>query len=127
MLEKNPVERYLSTLPSRNERNAREALNLMARYIKWPVNGNSQAYDGLKAPWWRLTETEVKRVHDALVEGSWITDATGKRPTPAVVNRHLTALRGVLRECWKLELMPASAYLDAAAKLRSVPAAAHLR
>jgi site-specific recombinase XerD len=51
-------------------------------------------------PWERLDYRHVAAVR------AWLAD----RFAPATVNRHLSALRGVLRECWRLGLMPAETY-----------------
>jgi hypothetical protein len=120
----NPVEVYLSTLPARKERTAREVLDILAARIDWPPGprGGKREYDGLSAPWWSLTADEVSRLRDRLVDGAWVSDSTGEPYSPPAVNRFLNSLRGVLRQCWKDGLMPAESYLDAAARLKTVSA-----
>jgi site-specific recombinase XerD len=51
-------------------------------------------------PWWELRYQHVAAIRAALTE----------RLAPATVNKHLAALRGVLREAWRLGLMPAEDY-----------------
>lgn len=59
--------------------------------------------DPLTLPWWALRRQHVNAVR------SWLIDhrsaATGRRT--------MAALRGTLRECWRLELMPVDAYMRA--------------
>ncbi len=119
----NPVETYLSGLSSRNERTAREALNLLAERIEWShAKSRKNGFDGLEAPWWQLTGSEVADVHEHLTSGEWIPrNGSTASTTSATINRYLTALRGVLRQCWKQDLMTADVYLQAVARLKSVP------
>lgn len=51
-------------------------------------------------PWWEIRYQHVARVRSIL----------GERYAPATANKILTALRGVLEECWKLKLMTAEDY-----------------
>lgn len=120
----NPVEVYLSALPARKERTAREVLDILAARIEWPPGprGGKREYDSLSAPWWQLTAEEVTRVREQLVNGAWVSDSSGEPYTPPAINRFLNSLRGVLRQCWKEGLMPASSYLEAAALLKTVSA-----
>ncbi|MCB1036509.1 MAG: hypothetical protein KDD47_21970 [Acidobacteria bacterium] len=120
--EPNPVEVYLQGLSARNMRTSLEALDLMAQRLTWKTGpkGGKRSYDGLTAPWWLLTSEEVVEVREQLVGGEWISETTGEPFTPTAVNRFLAALRGVMRQCWLQGLMPAAAYLDSVAKLKSV-------
>lgn len=120
--EANPVETYLSGLSARKERTAREVLDLMAEEIDWPKGprGGKRSYDGLNAPWWELTPDDVEALRERLVSGEWT--PVGDEASPQEMNRFLNALRGVLRQCWMQNLMPAGPYLEAAARLKTVPA-----
>ena len=55
-------------------------------------------------PWWEIRYEHAVLIRAALVE----------RYRPATVNRHLAALRRVLKECWKLGLMTGDEYQLAA-------------
>ena len=119
----NPVEVYLSGLSSRNERTAREALDLMARQIDWKgVRKRDRAkLDGTQVPWWELKTDDVVELHRDLAAGEWISEITGEPYNATTINRFIGTLRGVLRQCWKDGLMPVDVYLDSVAKLRSIP------
>jgi integrase len=56
-------------------------------------------------PWHLLRYQHVTAVRTALMES--ISERTGKPLGPATVNKALSALRGVLREAWRLGLMSA--------------------
>src|SRR5579875_1466056 len=90
----NPARVYLARLAPGSRRAQGTALDLIARAL----SGNRQDIDTL--PWERLDYRNVAAVR------AWLAD----RFAPATVNRHLSALRGVLRECWRLGLMPAETY-----------------
>ena len=62
------------------------------------------AADPWTYPWHRLRYRDTARLRAALVE----------RYAPATVNRILSALRGVLKTCWRLGLMDAETYARAA-------------
>jgi integrase len=62
------------------------------------------ATDPWTYPWHRLRYRDTARVRAALVE----------RYAPATVNKILSALRGVLKTCWRLGLMDAETYARAA-------------
>jgi integrase len=62
------------------------------------------ASDPWTYPWHRLRYRDTARLRAALVE----------RYAPATVNKILSALRGVLKTCWRLGLMDAETYARAA-------------
>jgi hypothetical protein len=62
------------------------------------------AADPWTYPWHRLRYRDTARVRAQLVE----------RYAPATVNKILSALRGVLKTCWRLGLMDAETYARAA-------------
>ncbi len=119
----NPVAEYLAGLTARNERTSREALDLLARKISWKGIDKSdrRKIDGLAAPWWQLTQADVVKIRDSLANGKWANEATGEAYSVTAINRFINSLKGVLRQCWRQELMPAGEYLDAVSKLKTIP------
>ncbi|MEM9290806.1 MAG: hypothetical protein AAGD01_03925 [Acidobacteriota bacterium] len=117
----NPVQVYLDSLPARNERNAREALSVLAEVVEWDPNSRNGSVSALSAPWWTLSVDQALRIQEDLVEGEVLSITTGEPLAPTAVNRYLQALKGVLRQCWRQKLMPDDAYLEASAKLRTLP------
>jgi hypothetical protein len=119
----NPVAEYLSGLTARNERTSREALDHLAKKITWKAVDKTERrkLDAFSAPWWQLTEDDVVKIREALAGGKWKSDSNGEPYSVTTVNRFINSLKGVLRQCWRQELMPADVYLDAVSKLKSVP------
>ena len=121
--QSNPVETYLEGLSSRNERTAREALDEMARRIRWKGSAKGKGkQSALSAPWWELNQDDVRKVYDQLSSGEWLSEVTGEPYAATGVNRFISALRGVLRQCWRQGMMPADTYLGAVSQLKTVPA-----
>ena len=119
----NPVTEYLGGLTARNERTSREALDVLAKRISWKgIDKTAQRkLDAFSAPWWQLTEADVVKIRDSLASGKWRNDNQGEPYSVTTVNRFINSLKGVLRQCWRQELMAADVYLDAVSKLKSVP------
>ncbi len=89
-----PAEAYLAQLGPGSQRTMREALEKLAR---WASDGRC----GLDAlPWQLLRIEHTYALHTRLV-------AT---VAPATAHKHLAALRGVLKQCWRRGLMSAEAY-----------------
>ena len=90
----NPARAYLDRLGEGSKRTMREALTKMAG---WASDGRCGADD---LPWalLRIEHTAALRTRLA---GSL---------APATANKHLAALRGVLKECWRDGQMSAEAY-----------------
>jgi len=86
-----PVAVYLARLASGSRRSQKAALETMARLL----TGDRLGLDEL--PWHELRYPHTQALRAALAE----------RYSPATANRHLAALRGVLREAWRLGLMSA--------------------
>lgn len=82
----NPVDSYLSRLSPGSLPAQRGACRLLAELIA--------------RPWAWLEPGDTAAVRATLAE----------RYAPATANRHLAALRGVLRECWRMGLMDADRY-----------------
>lgn len=90
---RNPAAVYLASLPSpQSRRTMRTCLATMAALL----SGDTAA-DPLLLPWARLTYAHTAALRAQLIE----------RMGPATVNKHLAALRGVIAECRRLELMSA--------------------
>jgi site-specific recombinase XerD len=96
-----PYEVYLGSLRSEESRRAmRGCLDRIARLI----SGDSEA-TGAGQPWARLRYGHTARILSLLREQGW---------SPAYVNKHVVALRRVLREAWRLGAMTADDYHRAA-------------
>jgi integrase/recombinase XerD len=85
----NPVEAYLARLGAGSRRGQRQALNAIAGFLS----------DGVR----RAEETDWAsiRYQDTSAVRSWLV----KRYAPNTAKRLLAALRGVLKECWRMGLM----------------------
>ncbi|HUY98395.1 MAG TPA: hypothetical protein VMW47_12405 [Verrucomicrobiae bacterium] len=96
--DRDPLAAYLGMLRPSSQRSQLEALEVIAQVV------TQGACSAGTLPWehWRARHTEM-------VVG-WL----GRKYRPATVERHLGALRGVLREAWCLRLMDAEAYYRAA-------------
>jgi site-specific recombinase XerD len=112
--ERCPYRVYLDTLDSAHSRRTmRGCLDRIARLV------HPAATTGAGRPWWQLRYEHTVRIRTLLREGA---DTPGAAPpSPATVNKHLVALRRVLRECWRLGLMSAEDY-ERAVDLRPVEA-----
>lgn len=100
---KNPALVYLSALPSKkSQRTMRVSLKSIITVIwKQPA----QDVDVYLFPWWNLNYQHTQALRAALMESEY---------TPSTINRMMSALRGVLKECWRLELMGVEEYNRAA-------------
>ena len=76
-----------------------EALERIARIA------SGGALDAVALPWHLLRYQHVTAIRTALME--CVSERTGKPLGPATVNKALSALRGVLKEAWRLGLMNA--------------------
>jgi len=66
-------------------------------------------------PWWRVTYAEAKRLR-ALLSDRMTAQAMG----PGTVNKHIMALRGVLKESWRLGYLQADEHARVQDALRSI-------
>src|SRR5262245_13696107 len=113
--ERDPYRVYLDRLDSASSRRTmRGCLDRIARIIAM-----DDTVTGAGRPWWLLRYEHTTRIRAQLRERT----GTGGAPaySPSSVNKHLVALRQVLRECWRLGLMSAEDY-QRAADLKSVEA-----
>ncbi len=89
-----PVLIYLARLSPGSRRTLLEALELLAR---WSSQSRLGAWE---FPWWELRYPHTAALRSRLAA----------QYAPATVNKQLAALRGVLRECWRLGLLTAEDY-----------------
>ncbi|MEI7768785.1 MAG: tyrosine-type recombinase/integrase [Chloroflexales bacterium] len=98
-LARNPAAVYLASLPSpHSRRTMRACLSTMARLLTGQPD-----VAALRIPWPRLTYAHTAALRAQLIA----------QLAPATVNKHLSALRGVLTECRRLGLMGADAAASA--------------
>jgi len=94
-----PVACYLAGLTSpRSRRTMLGSLHCIARMV------SDGRHDAHGFPWHDLRHAHTAAIRSALAE----------RYAPATANRILAGLRGVLRACWRLELIDADTYHRAA-------------
>lgn len=86
-----PVAVYLARLAPGSRRTMRQALDIVAGLL---TDGRA---DAITLPWAQLRYQHTQAVRSRLAE----------RYRPATVNKVLAAVRGVLKEAWRLGLMPA--------------------
>jgi integrase len=99
----NPVLAYLSRLGASSRRTMLTALNTIARLLA------GETARAATLPWHLLQPVHTSALRSALLD----------RYSPATVNRTLAAMRGVLRETWRLGLIDA----DRHHRLRDLPPA----
>ncbi|GAB2809710.1 tyrosine-type recombinase/integrase [Actinoallomurus bryophytorum] len=111
--ERDPYRVYLDRLDSAGSRRTmRGCLDRIARIIAMDAS-----VTGAGRPWWLLRYEHTTRIRAELRNRTG--ENGGPAYSPASVNKHLVALRQVLRECWRLGLMSAEDY-QRAADLQSV-------
>ncbi len=96
-----PVSAYLNGLAPSSRRPQLSALD-------WIARRSTQLYTAATMPWQRLRRPRVLKIRGLLE----------KHYQPATANRMLSALRGVLKECWQAQLMSIEDYQAAT----SIPA-----
>src|SRR5436190_4445213 len=97
-LDRHPAHVYIARLSVGSRRTMTEALNVIARIL---TNGSASAE---ALPWPALRYQHTATIRAALTE----------KYRPAMANKALAALRGVLKECWRLGYMTAEDYHRAA-------------
>ncbi|MEV4066862.1 integrase, partial [Nonomuraea dietziae] len=96
-----PYHVYLDSLASaESRRTMRGCLDRIARVLT-----GDEAVTGAGMPWHLLRYEHTVRIRTALTEQGW---------SPAYVNKHLVALRRVLKEAWRLGQISAEEYARAA-------------
>src|SRR5690242_10483629 len=89
---KNPVHVYLGSLSKGSRRTMGESLGIIGELL------TGQTVDDPAAlPWWTLTYAHTAALRSRLAE----------KYSASTGNKILSALRGVLRECWRLGYMDA--------------------
>ncbi len=102
-----PAQLYLDSVATGSRRAMKGALNVVAELL----TGGKGTY--LSCPWWLVRHTHTSAVKQCLQA----------RYQPATVNKHLSALRGVLKMTWQLGLMGERDWM-AASDVRSVTVSA---
>lgn len=103
----NPYDVYLNSLGNEHSRKTmagcldRIALILLGEHIEAPRE------PGRLVPWGELRYEHTSAIRARLLQA---TTAKGELLAPAYVNKHLAALRRVLKEAWRLELMSGEDY-----------------
>lgn len=115
---RDPYRVYLDRLDSeQSRRTMRGCLDRIARIVALDETGT---VTGAGRAWWLLRYEHTTRIRAELRSR---TNERGEPAySPASVNKHLVALRQVLRECWRLGLMSAEDY-QRAVDLKSVDGA----
>lgn len=102
--DRNPALLYLARLAPGSRRTQQVALDRMAALL------SKDEVTATDLPWHRLDAHQTQHIRSALA----------LRYAPTTANRMLAALRGVLKEAWKLRLMDADTY-NRAASVENVP------
>jgi site-specific recombinase XerD len=95
--DRNPVAIYLSHLSAGSRRAMKQSLRVVAGILRPGISI-------FEFPWWEIRYVEAEALRTALRE---------KYTCAATVNRHLTAMRGVLRVCFNLGMVTADEHLRA--------------
>ena len=103
-LDRHPVAVYLASLSPGSRRSMAQALGRIAELA------SAGACTAESLPWASLRYAHTTAIRSMLAEQS----------SPATANRMLSALRGVLKECWRLGAMPAEEY-QRAVDLKAAP------
>ncbi len=98
-LDRHPVAVYLARLAPSSRRTMRAALDAIASLL------SDDRCNAWSLDWPRLRYRHTTAVRALLADG---------RYAPSTANRHLAALRGVLKECWRLGYVSAEDFQRAA-------------
>jgi integrase/recombinase XerD len=96
-LDQNPAAVYLARLSPKSRRSQLHALNVIASIF------TSGRQDAINLPWWQLRYQHTAALRNVLAD----------QYAPATVNRMLAALRGAMKECFRLGLMNADDHAKA--------------
>lgn len=95
--DEHPVLTYLASLAPGSRRTMRTALETIAGMVSSGDQEGEARADALSVPWWRMRYQHTSAIRARLAE----------RYAPATANKMLSALKGVLRECFALGYMGA--------------------
>lgn len=99
--DRNPAAVYLRGLAGgHGRRTMRTALNRIAELAGGTDADGRPAFTAETMPWHLLRYAHTRAIRETLASSY----------APATANKHLSALRGVLREAWRLELLDAETY-----------------
>src|SRR3979409_148873 len=98
-LDRHPVAVYLARLAPSSRRTMLAALNAMGNLL------SDDRCDAWSLAWEKLRYPHTTAMRALLADG---------RYAPSTANRHLAALRGVLKECWRLGYVTAEDFSRAA-------------
>ena len=113
-----PYHRYLDRLDSPlSKRVMGECLDHITRMVMVRPGVTIDAlprYSGTGRAWWLLRHDDTAEIRTRLADRTGAYGAPkGNGYSPAYINKHLSALRGILRQCWNLQLMSTDDYARA--------------
>lgn len=88
--DRNPAAVYLASLAASGRRTQLRALNNVAELL------SGGAMDAQTLPWWQLEYQHLQALRTHMVEDGY---------APATINKHLSAVRRVLEDAWRLGLI----------------------
>lgn len=97
--DQHPVAIYLANLGRGSRKTMLFALHNIAKLV------SENEFDAWQFQWHKLEYQHTALIRTMLIENGEL--------APATINRYLSALRGVLKECWRLKLMDAETYYRA--------------
>ena len=97
--DRNPFHVYLSRLSKGSRPTMKESLQAITRIA------SGGRLEPERFPWHLLRYSHVQAIRTHLTET--ISERSGTPLSPATINKTLSALRGVLKEAWRLGLMSA--------------------
>ena len=103
----NPAASYIARLARSSRRVTMDSLNALHDLLL-PDRASADAARYLTVPWQQLRAQHTRALRAALTEAR--SRRTGKALAAATINRHIAALRGVLKEAFVLGLIGASDY-----------------
>lgn len=109
--DRNPYDVYLNSFRNTESRRAMAGcLDRIALGIVGHHEGDLPSPLGRHFPWGELRYEHTMRIRAELLHAR---NSDGEAAAPAYVNKHLSALRRVLKEAWRLKLMSTDDYMRA--------------
>lgn len=119
-----PYRVYLEHLDSMESRRTMAAcLDRITRIIMLPAGvaatmDDLPHYSGAGRAWWLLRRDDAMEIKARLTDKTGAYGApAGDGYSPAYINKHLSALRGIIEECWNSGLMSTDDYL----RIKKIP------